>query len=325
VRAYDPINAVADFSASASSSNAILAWTAGVSDSDFSGVTIRRSTSGFPVNATDGTLVTSSDIGTSFVDSGLADGTYYYAIFNQTLDSYYSTGVTTTVTIDATPPTSPTLHASATGTTVNLAWDVPSETASFVLRRSTSAFPVSVNDGSAVTTTDASLTSLTEAGLADGTYYYAIFAGDARNNYSSAGTTSALIDTTAPAAPTGFSAWVSGSTVNLTWSNPTDPDFVSSTVRRSSSGFPVLLTDGTLVTSTGGTNFSDTALADATYYYSLFAADAYGNFSNPVTSSATLATATTPLVVSRIVMVPAGFSISAPYTPPHRIYAERLI
>ncbi len=400
VTVYDPINAVSSFAASASSSNAILIWTAGV-DGDTRGVTIRRSTSGFPATPSDGTAVTSSATVSNFTDSGLADGTYYYAIFNQTIDGYYGAGVTTSltidvppdpvssfiasasgttaslnwtnptspdfshvsirrsttdfpaslsdgfavsstvigtsftetglsdnvyyyglfaidsgnnasivatssVTIDTTPPVAPILTAYASGTTINLTWDVPVGTASFLLRRSMSAPPSSISDGSAVTSTGASTISLVQAGLAEGAYYYGIFAADAYGNYSNAGTVGVLVDVTGPATPTGFIAASSGSTVGLTWSNPIDADFASVTIRRSTVAYPTSTTAGTAVTTTALTSFSDVGLTDGTYYYSIFAADQAGNISNAATSSATVDTFVPSGNGSAIVIVPAA-------------------
>lgn len=290
VSLYDPINPVSNFTITPSSDSAVLNWTTGVSDSDFSGVTIRRSTISYPTSATDGTAVTSSDTGTDFTDTGLTDGTYYYSIFNRTADGYYSSAATSTVTIDATPPNAPILSAFTTNATINLTWDVPIDTVSFILRRSTSGFPSSISDGTAVTTTDSTITALSQAGMSDGSYYYSIFAGDVSGNYSAAGTASASIDTLAPSAPTNFTATANNNTINLTWDNPPDSDFSSSIIRRSTISAPTSITDGTAVTSTSQTTYSDTDLTDGTYYYSIFASDATGNFSIQATTNATINT-----------------------------------
>ncbi len=290
VSIYNPINPVSNFITTASSSNAVLNWTSGVSDSDFSGVTIRRSVTNYPTSIDDGSLVTSSAITSTFIDTGLVDATtYYYTIFNQTIDGYYSAGVTSSVTIDL-PPEPPTLSASDSGSTINLSWTTPTDTDTFIIRRSTTDFPLSTTDGLAVTTTDFSITSLADTNLPDGVYYYSIFAADSQNNYSTAGTATAEIDTTGPATPNTFTATANGSTINLSWLNPVDSDFVSSIIRRSITNFPTSTTDGSLVTNTASTSYSDQSLTDGTYYYSIFALDANGNFSISTTSSATVHT-----------------------------------
>ena len=293
ISTYNPINTPSSFSASASGTSAMLNWTTGVTDSDFSGVTIRRSTTSHPTSASDGIAVTSTmTSASSFIDSGLSNGTtYYYTIFNETADGYYSSGVTSTVTIS---PDAPLLSASATGNQINLSWTVPAYTANFELRRDTTDFPVSHTDGTAVTTTDSSVANLTESGMPDGTYYYSIFAVDSEGNYSTAGTSSVHIDMTAPSAPSGFTATPSGNTINLTWSNPADSDFTSVMLRRSTVNYPSSITDATLVTSTVGTSYMDASLADGTYYYSIFAFDGNNNSSIQATSNAAVNTYVPP-------------------------------
>lgn len=403
VTTYNPIDALSSVSSTASSTSAILSWITGALDADFGGVTIRRSTSGYPTSATEGVAVTSSSMATSLTDTGLDEGTYYYSFFNQTVDGYYSTAATSSVMIDL-PPEAPTLAVEATGSTISLSWSVPADTDTFMLRRDTTDFPASYTDGSTVTTTASSVTSLTQnslpdgiyyysifardsggnysspgtasatidtispsaptlnaitsgssillswdtppttasfllrrstsgfpttifegtavtsttatsivnASLIDGAYYYSIFARDSYDNYSNAGTASATIDTTAPSAPTSFSAVASGSTINLTWSNPFEGDFASSTIRRSTIDFPTSVTDGTAVTSTVATSYTDQSLADDTYYYSIFAADITGNSSIQATSSATVDTYVAPTVPATSSGGGGGFSSVAP-------------
>ncbi len=98
-------------------------------------------------------------------------------------------------------------------------------------------------------------------------------------------------DTTAPSAPSAFSATPSGSTMNLSWTNPVDADFQSVTIRRGTGTYPTTTTDGTSVVSgLATTSTSDTGLTDGTYYYSIFARDVRGNYSTAATVSATINT-----------------------------------
>lgn len=96
-------------------------------------------------------------------------------------------------------------------------------------------------------------------------------------------------DATPPSAPSSFTATVSSSTVNLSWINPVDSDFDSVTIRRSTSTYPVSITDGTAVaTDISATTRTDTSLSNATYYYSIFAKDSTGNISTAAQSTATV-------------------------------------
>jgi hypothetical protein len=286
VSTYLPITAISSATASASGTSALLEWSNGTIDGDLAGVTIRRSTSSYPTNAADGVLVTSTAMGTSFTDTDLSTGTYYYSFFNQTSDGYFSAAATSSVTIDP-PPDAPLLSAEGSGSTISLSWTVPADTASFVLRRSLVSFPTNRTEGTAVTTTVSSITGLNETGMPDGTYYYSLFAVDAGEHSSLAGTASVTIDTTAPSTPV-VSASVSGTSISLHWDVPlTTASFL---LRRDTASFPMTVSQGTAVTSTFLTSLTQSGLSDGTYYYSLFAGDDYGNYSSPGTVSATIDT-----------------------------------
>lgn len=150
-------------------------------------------------------------------------------------------------------------------------------------------------------------------------YYYSIFARDSYGNYSNAGTASTTIDTTAPSAPSSFSAVASGSSVHLTWSNPVDADFASSTIRRSTTDFPTSVTDGTAVTSTTMTSYTDPSLADGTYYYSIFATDLTGNRSVRATSRVTIDTYVAPPASPAPSSGGGGGGVGSSFTAPSAI------
>ncbi|UPA22885.1 immunoglobulin domain-containing protein [Candidatus Peribacteria bacterium] len=70
----------------------------------------------------------------------------------------------------------PTLTASVSNATVTLSWNVPGGTNHFVLRRSTSAAPSNMSEGTMIlTTADNTTTSYEDVLLESGTYYYSIF------------------------------------------------------------------------------------------------------------------------------------------------------
>lgn len=290
INTYYPINAVSAFSATASGSAMQLQWTNAVTDTDFSGVTIRRSTSGYPATATDGSSVTLNDTGNSYSDAGLADGTYYYSIFNRTLGGEYGAALTASGTVSA-PPAAPIISGAVTGSRIDLNWTVPSGTHSFILRRTvdTGAAPASISDGTAVAPElDASVSSYAQTALADGTYYYSVFAKNADGNPSGPGSTAALtVDTTAPSAPS-VSAVADGDDVRLSWDVPSGTD--SFVVRWGAVSAPATASDGSSLGTPASsvTSLTHAGLANGTYYYSVFAVDAYGNVSNAGTASATV-------------------------------------
>ena len=270
---------------SALNGNAIsLAWNVPASTSKF---VLTRSFNGGAASIIDNNISAAT---TSLSQTALADGTYSYSLY--AVDSFTNTsnaGISSTVTIDTTAPVAPSLSAaksSLNGDSISLAWNVPASTSKFVLTRSFNGGVASVinNNISAATT------SLTQSALADGTYAYSLYAVDSFTNTSNAGISSTItIDTTAPAAPTSFSASASGSTISLTWVNPTASDFASVIIRRSTSEFPTSFSLGTLVVSDNiGTSYSDENFSTGTYFYSIFAKDNLGNISLKATAQASV-------------------------------------
>jgi hypothetical protein len=134
--------------------------------------------------------------------------------------------------------------------------------------------------------------------LAAGNYSVRIQTDDGSGGTYSKAFTITVVDDVAPAAPSSFAANASGSSVNLTWNNPAT-DFASATIRRSTTGYPATLNDGTLVAQNlTGTSDTDTGLADGTYYYSIFALDGAGNVSIAATVSANVDTVAPTVSIS---------------------------
>ena len=125
-----------------------------------------------------------------------------YSVRIQTDDGNGSTfqKVFTVTVVDDVAPAPPTaFSAVATSNNVALSWINPSDTDfnSVTINRSLVAFPANPLDGTHVAV-GLTGTSRADNGLADGTYYYSIFAVDNSGNYSIAAQATSLIDITPP-------------------------------------------------------------------------------------------------------------------------------
>jgi hypothetical protein len=265
-----------------------LAWTN--PGAPFTGATVRRSSTAYPLNQTDGAAVAETDSLTSgVVDAGLENGqTYYYRVFSHDAVPRYSTGAGITVTLKPSPVTNFTA-AARDDQSIDLSWTNPADRTftGVTIRRSAVNFPAKPGEGDAVTDATGGVTAYTDGGLAAATtYYYSAFAHNGTGDYSviaTAGASTAkkpvVVDTTAPGNVTSFAAALSNGSVNLSWVNPGDADLTGVTIRRSTAGNPATAADGDLVADTTGTSLTDKAVVEGkTYYYTAFAHDAAMNY-----------------------------------------------
>ena len=194
-----------NFLAMASTFNVNLSWI-NPSDMDFLSVQIRRGTSTYPTSpvsnnndvvASDvyGTLVTANCTSNVYSDNNLSSGTYYYSIFASDLRGNYSTVATASVIVDPRAPSGVT--AAPWLRDVSLSWIKPidSNFGTVIVKRSTSGYPVTNADGTSVgpRVYAGNGTYWSDKGLADGTYYYSIFARKNDGTYSPAAHVAATV------------------------------------------------------------------------------------------------------------------------------------
>jgi len=192
------------------------------------------------------------------------------------------------------PAPVPTFTATAGDTQVTLTWTHPpdGDLVGVKIRRSTNTYPT-LTTGTEIhdDKEDVDLTYV-DTGRENGrTYYYSAFAydGAGTSNYSTSTTASATpADVTPPAPVTGFTATGGNHKVDLSWTNPSDSDFVEVEIRRSTQGFPATPTSGNHVYNCACQSYQDTGRTNGTtYYYSIFARDEVPNYSTAATDSAT--------------------------------------
>ncbi len=216
------------------------------------------------------------------------------------------------------------------GMQVILAWENPGDDDWLATKvvRSAVGTPASategelVYDGRAGSCVDCRLDSTT-------TYYYAAFAYDAAQNYSTldaAASAHVYVDDPFPPDPVSeFTAVGMDAEVLLRWVNPTADDWEGTVVVRKEGAYPRDPTDGCIVYDGNGAQVVDTGLSnDTTYFYSAFAYDEVPNYSSAEEISQDLAVPRTILFRDDFEAEPLGNLPGKWETDPSTLYPFRI-
>ena len=194
-----PPGNVGAFNAIAGDGQIGLSWT-NPTEPDFSGVLIKRDITAHPFTTSDGTLVYQSS-GTGFTDGSVINGVeFFYTAFAFDNSNNFSSGArasgrptTSGSGTDTSPPGNVTgFSALPADSQITLSWNNPTDSdfTGVLIRRKTTGFPASLNDGNLIF--DGPGASFQETGLANGTtYFYSAFAHDGVPNYASGAQTGA--------------------------------------------------------------------------------------------------------------------------------------
>ena len=297
-----PPSAPGTLNAAGAIGKATLTWGAATDNVGVSRYNVYRATTAGFIPGTSNRIA--QPTGLTYTDN-TTPGTYFYKVTAEDAAGNIgaaSNEATATVTVDTTAPTAPSgLAAPVTGNTVNLSWTGSTDDVGVqrynVHRSTTGGFTPDAANRIAQPTG----TSWSDGGLPIGTYYYKVTAEDAAGNISAASNqaSATVADATAPTAPSGLAANVSGTTASLTWTAATDNvGVVRYNVHRgTTSGFTPAAANR--IAQPTGTSYSDNGLAPGTYYYKVTAEDAAGNV-GPVsnTASGTVLDATAPTAPS---------------------------
>lgn len=247
-------------------SQVTLNWTATPTATQY---TIRRNTvSG---GASSGTVLTASETGTSFVDSGVTNGVVYY----YTIRAENSGGASAYAGEISTTPFAP--LAAPTGVTISSGdgyaaptWSAVTGATLYTVKRSTTA-----GSGYTALSTSVSTTSYTDITALNGTTYYYVIA--ATNAWTASGNSAEVSATpvSLPTAPTALSVSVASmSSLTLSWIDMATNE-ISYTLERSLDG----TTFGVIAAlPPNSQSFTHSGLTlGTTYYYRVYATNSSGS------------------------------------------------
>ena len=284
-------------SASVTSTTADLSWTAPTDDG---GSPITEYQYRFTTGTTaGGTWTDTNSTATSVTISSLtADTEYTFQVRTvTTVGSSQSNPSVTETTLSAAStvpgaPTSLTPTAQTGGTSMALAWTVPTDTGSTAI----SDYDVSSDDGATWVSTGSTFTAYTVTGLDKGTEYtFRVRAVNSVGNGTASASVTETTLTTRPSPPTNLTVSVAQTTADLSWTAPTDTG--GSPITEYQYRFTTGTTAGGTWTDTNSTtpSFTISSLtADTQYTFQVRTLTSVGNSqSNPSVTETTLATAAT--------------------------------
>jgi fibronectin type 3 domain-containing protein len=227
------------------------------------------------------TLLVSGVTGTSYLNTGLTNGTtYYYKVkaVNSAGTSGFSNEASATPQAATSPPPAPAgLAATAGNGKVTLSWNASTGATSYNVYRSTTS------GGETLLASGDTSISYTDNAVTNGTtYYYEVKAVNSAGASGFSNEVSATPQVSAPPAPTGLAATAGNGQVTLGW-NASSGATSYNLYRGTASGAETLLASGLT-----GTSFTDTSVVNGTtYYYIVRAVNAGGTSTASNEASAT--------------------------------------
>jgi cellulose 1,4-beta-cellobiosidase len=269
------------FSATGGDTQASLSWTASVGAS---GYQLRRSTvNGGPY------VSVACPSSTSYVDTGLTDGTTYFYVVSAAYTGGPDSGGESadssqaSATPQAAVPSPPTgLTATPGNAQVTLGWNPSSGATSYSVKRAT------ITGGPYTVVGSPTTSSFTDTGLTNGaTYFYVVAAVNASGTSGNSSEVNATPQSTAPAPPTGLSVNPNKpGRLNLHWVQSSTAGVTQNGIYRRTNGGSYPATPTAKIAA--GTSFTDSGLTSKTIYcYEVTAFAAGGESSRSTEACAT--------------------------------------
>ena len=279
-----------------------LAWTKGTNTTH---TRIQRATANYPSNVSDGINVYNGTLN-QCSDSSLNDGVkYYYRTWswNSTSRLWSSTNASVNATTWDIPHAPSGFLATTVGLSqINLTWIKGSYADNTRIQRKIGDYPANILDG--VNVYNSTGSSYADTDLNEGTsYYYRAWGWNETNRLWSTTTTDiSNVTLRRPFVLTSFSATTVGNcSINLSWIKGVNA--THTLVKQKTSGYPINISDGSLVYNGTDTTCSNSSLSKGTIYY--FRAWSWNSSSNLwSTANASTFNTTAPFA-------PAGFTANA--------------
>ncbi len=224
-------------------------------------------------------LPTQTVSGTSYTDTGLANGTtYYYVVKAVGVGGTSAASNQVSATPLAAPVAPANLSATPGDTSVALSWSASANATSYKLFRSTTLGNYGATPLATVTGT-----SYPDTNVVNGTTYYYTVKATGIGGDSPASSEVSATPIAPPSAPTGLSATPGNAQVTLSWTASTGASSYS-VLHALAAGGPF----SSVATNQTGTTYSDTGLSNGTtYFYQVIAVNGSGQSGNSNTASAT--------------------------------------
>ena len=256
-----------DFTATVIGTHQInLSWTKGIHAVY---TRVMQKIGGYPVSVSDGSLVYNGT-GTACSNSSLSAGVHYYFrawSWNDSTKFWSMTNASVNNTTWIVPLVPSGFSATTVDTDeISLTWTKGSYATYTRIQGNIGSFPGNINDGTNIY--NGTLSQFSNSGLVEGThYYYRAWSWNSSSRLWSSSNASASNTTwSIPLAPTGFHAATVGvNKIDLSWTKGTHA--VNTRVMQKIGGYPVSVSDGSLVYNGTNVACSNSSLTAGVHYY----------------------------------------------------------